>query len=240
MIEFLAATRSNDIRFFVHKRLFKAATGFIGGGPGGAIGGFLSKDQQKQSGRALKLATADRSNIDFRLKQISRGQNVRANVANLRGRGVAGEGRFGTALALLGDGGGCIVPGMRRDPRTGDCRFFLGDQSGRDDQPIGDAVMGRYGAAEVPGSRVIDRAICRRGMVLGDDGFCYNKSQIKNADRQWPRGRRPLLTGGDMRAISIAATAGRRLERTTKRLQKIGLMKKPASRRSIAAQHHAK
>ncbi len=100
--------------------------------------------------------------------------------------------------------------------------------------------MGRYGAALVPGSRIIDRAECIRGMVVGDDGLCYNKSQIKNSERMWPKGRRPLLTGGDMAAISKAARAAGRLERTTKRLQKIGLMKKPSrgpTRRQVAAHH---
>jgi len=104
--------------------------------------------------------------------------------------------------------------------------------------------MGRYGAGLVPGSIIIDRAVCLKGMVLGDDGLCYNRAQISNKQREWPRGRRPLLTGGDMRAISIAAAAGARLERTAKRLQKIGLMKKPnrgPTRRQIAAEiHHAK
>jgi len=125
--------------------------------------------------------------------------------------------------------GGC-PPLMKRDPVDGKCKFALGEQVGRDDTPPGDVVMGRYGAGEVPGNMVVNRAVCRPGMVVGDDGICYNRSQLKNSEREWPRGRRPLLTGGDMRAIATAARAGRRLERTTKRLQKIGMMKKPAAR----------
>jgi len=78
---------------------------------------------------------------------------------------------------------------------------------------------------------VIDRAVCLKGMQLGNDGICYNKSQISNKQRQWPAGRKPLLSGGDMRAISIAARAGRRLEGATKRLQRLGMMKKPTARR---------
>lgn len=96
----------------------------------------------------------------------------------------------------------------------------------------GEAVMGQHGAAVVPGSMIIDRAVCGRGMQLGDDGLCYNKSQISNKERMWPAGRKPLLTGGDMRAIGTAARAGRRLEGATKRLQRLGLMKKPAPRRN--------
>jgi len=92
---------------------------------------------------------------------------------------------------------------------------------------VGDAVMGRYGAALQPGSMMIDRAVCLRGMQLGNDGLCYNKSQITNKQRMWPAGRKPLLTGGDMSAISKAARAGRRLEGATKRLQRMGMMRKP-------------
>ncbi len=82
-----------------------------------------------------------------------------------------------------------------------------------------------------PGSRIVDRAVCLPGMVVAKDGLCYNRSQIKNSERMWPRGRRPLLTGGDMRAISIAARAASRMTRTAVRLQEIGLIKKPIARK---------
>jgi len=145
-----------------------------------------------------------------------------------------------------------IAPPARRiAPRSGPCDFPMEiapdgtcreptvDQFGRP-LGVGAAVMGRYGAAIEPGSKIIDRAICLRGMQLGDDGLCYNKSQITNKQRMWPAGRKPLLSGGDMRAISIAARAGRRLEGATKRLQRLGMMKKPASRRALPAHAHAK
>jgi len=95
----------------------------------------------------------------------------------------------------------------------------------------GEVIMGRHGAAMVPGSMIVDRAVCLKGMVVGDDGLCYNKSQIKNSERQWPRGRRPLLTGGEMRAISVAARASARITRTAVRLQDLGMIKKPVARR---------
>jgi len=96
---------------------------------------------------------------------------------------------------------------------------------------MGEATMGRYGAAMVPDMLAISRADCTfdgtvRGLILGDDGLCYNKSQLSNKERKWPRGRRPLLTGGEMRAISIAARAAGRVSRTTKRLADIGMLKK--------------
>ena len=105
---------------------------------------------------------------------------------------------------------------------------------------FGEAVMGQYGAALVPGSQIVDRATCPRGTQLGNDGLCYNKSQITNKQRMWPAGRKPLLTGGDMRAISTAARAGRRMELATKRLQKMGMMKKPTRRGGTPAGHRAR
>lgn len=134
-------------------------------------------------------------------------------------------------------GSDCLIPGMIRDEVTGKCKFALGQQVGRDDTPVGEAVMGRYGAALVPGNHVINRAVCLKGMVVGDDGLCYNKGQITNKQREWPRGRRPLLTGGDMRAISIAARAAGRLQRNQKRLEKIGLLKKPSRPRPRLPAH---
>jgi len=135
----------------------------------------------------------------------------------------------------------CLIPGQRKDPITGECKFFIGSVVGPDDPAtrvqVGNAVMGRYGAGYVPGSKLVDRAICLPGDVGGTDGICYPKKSLTNKERAWPAGRKPLLTGGDMRAISIAARAAARLERTQKRLQKIGLMKKP-SRRAPAARPH--
>jgi len=127
------------------------------------------------------------------------------------------------ALVRASDGH-CVAPG------SGHARKHGVGGNGVGSQPIGEPVLGLYGAGVVPGSMIIDRAVCRKGMQLADDGLCYNKSQISNKQRMWPAGRKPLLSGGDMRAISIAARAGRRLEGATKRLQRLGMMKKPASR----------
>jgi len=192
----------SDVRRFVHKRLLRGVTGLVTGGPLAGITSFIAPDTPQP--RRVQVGT---------------------------------EVKFRTA-PFAPKAAGC-PPLMKPHPVTGKCEFFFGTQPGPDDRPlrtgpglpIGDVVMGQFGAGEMPGSEIIDRAVCRRGMVLGSDSVCYNRSQIRNADRMWPRGRRPLLTGGDMRAISTAARAGKRLEGATKRLQKIGLMKKPASRR---------
>lgn len=129
-----------------------------------------------------------------------------------------------------GGGGGCIWP-SHRDEQTGKC--IVGTMAGRDVGPgeVGDAVMGRYGAAYFPGSMIIDRAVCLPGDVVGDDGLCYPRKSLKNSEREWPRGRRPLLTGGEMRAISIAARAAGRMTRTAQRLQELGMIQKPIVRK---------
>lgn len=102
-------------------------------------------------------------------------------------------------------------------------------------QMAGATVMGRYGPAYQGNSRLITRTTCLPGDLVGDDGLCYNRKSLTNKERMWPRGRQPLFTGGEMRAIMIASRAARKFERTQKRLQKIGMLKKPAPRARAAA-----
>jgi len=99
-------------------------------------------------------------------------------------------------------------------------------------RPIGAAVLGVYGAGFSPGVRQTAVSVCPGGTVLGKDGVCYDKKQLRNTERMHPKERKPLLTGGDLNAISRASRAAGRLERQTKRLQKLGMIKKPARRRS--------
>lgn len=139
---------------------------------------------------------------------------------------------FFNPAQLVAPAAGCLPP-ARLDPRTGECRVFAGAQTGVDDSPVGQAIMGKYGAAYLPGNMVIDRAVCLPGDVVGNDGLCYPRRSIRNSDREWPRGRRPLLTGGDMRAISIAHRAGARMTRAAGRLQDMGIIKKPIVRKQI-------
>jgi hypothetical protein len=94
----------------------------------------------------------------------------------------------------------------------------------------GEAVMGQFGAALQPMVRSQTVARCLRGMVLGVDGLCYNKRDLRKDERKWVPGRKPLLTGGDLNAISRAARAASRVKTTQKRLMKLGLLKRPAPR----------
>jgi len=220
--------RPNDQRGFIHKRLLGGIGGFLKGGPLGAAAGFVRKPRARPTlpvGRAPALPSES-------AKQLGRGAKFGGSEAFST---ALGRGARPRSLSAVGTEPDCNFP-KRFDPRTGTCRVFIGEESGRDRPreererartrevaPVGDAVMGRFGAGLEPGVEVIERSVCLTGMILGEDGLCYNKGQISNTQRMWPRGRRPLLTGGDMRAIGIAARAGRKVEATTKRLQGLGL-----------------
>lgn len=95
--------------------------------------------------------------------------------------------------------------------------------------------MGRFGAGFEPDVSAITTRRCGRGAVLGVDGICYNRRDLRNSERFWPRGRRPLLTGGDMRCISVASSAAKKLQKKQKQLQELGLLKPPARRARAAA-----
>jgi len=94
----------------------------------------------------------------------------------------------------------------------------------------GAVVMGRYGAGYVPDQDMVLTRDCLPGDVLGTDNICYPKSSLKNNERKYPRGTRPLGTPGEMAALRKAASFGRRMETTVKRMQKIGVLKKPSRR----------
>ena len=232
-----AGAPPNDVRFFVHKRIGRAFKGFVTSGfnPLAALGGFVAPSEAPRVRRPPPRTTVARPSASGAAgKELGR---------QLKGGGVQSALPFTRSVEprrVLGISLPCIFPFRMFE---GKCvPPFLGDRPGPDrprgadvvlgpSAPVGDAVMGRFGAALTPGSRIIDRAVCLPGMVVAVDGLCYNRSQIKNSERMWPRGRRPLLSGGDMRAISIAARAASRLTRTAQRLQEIGLIQKPIVRK---------
>jgi len=210
--------RPGDERAFIHKKLLRIAskvTSFIPGPAGAIVSGITGRLAGGGGHRAPARTLAPRT------------QTARVTVTSQQQKAAGAAFKLGDGVG----GNGC-APGFREDFQTGQCEPGGG-------QGTGEAVLGNYGAGEVPGSMMVDRAVCRRGMVLANDGVCYNKSQIRNNQREWPAGRKPLLSGGDMRAISVAARAGRRLEGATKRLQRLGMMKK-ATRRAPARHQHAK
>lgn len=237
--------RPGDERGFLHKKLLglvSKVSGFIPGPAGAIVSGFTGRlarrtlprtttarpsvlgEQGKQLGRDLKFGGTDLSIPRLTSPPLSR------------------------AAAGTGAPAGCILP-WRWSRIQQRCAIFVGKDVGpngdggdgvRPRGPVGDAVMGQFGAALEPGVMQIERSVCLAGMQLAKDGLCYNKGAITNSQRMWPRGRRPLLTGGDMRAISIAARAGAKLDRTTKRLRSLGMMKALPRPRGGKAHAHAK
>jgi len=220
--------RPGDRRNFVHKRLIGAV--------GGAIGGLLS------GGNPITGAIGG----------FARGGSGPAP-STVPGRQITST--VGETLGIVFPQGGGCPPGFFRD-RSGNCvelktrptggviggiqRILPGGETGF--QEFGAAVMGQFGAALEPGVRTTNTRVCPRGTVLGVDGFCYNHRDIKNSERAWPRGRRPLLTGGDMRCISVAASAARKLAAKQKQLQTLGMLPKPAAsrkRKALPSGHHA-
>lgn len=218
-------SRPGDRRNFVHKRIFGAIGGALGGlargGPLGAIGGALG-GFAGGGGRATNGAV-----FDPIARGIARGQQGFAPTTITKS--LACPPGFKKVL------GQCLEINLPfAGPPGAGIQF-------RPQQDFGEAVMGQYGAALEPGIRESDVRVCPRGTVLGTDGLCYNRRDIRNSERMWPRGRRPLLTGGDMRCISIAAAAAKKIEKKTKQLQSMGMLKKPSSRRqkALPAGHHA-
>ena len=214
--------RPGDVRNFVHKKIFGGITGAIGGffrgGPIGALGGAIQGVER--AGRQGPPSVIPQTTV------------------------FPGSQGFAKPCAtgfFLNSQGQCVPLVTRQSP--GAKGFFertipFGETGF---QEFGEAVMGQFGAALEPGFRDTSTAVCPRGTVLAVDGLCYNKRDIKNSERKWPRGRKPLLTGGEMRCISIAAGAAKRLERKTKQLQSLGMLKKPSTsrRRALPSGHHA-
>ena len=255
----LEGGKPGDERGFVHKRILGGIKGFVAGGfnPLAGVKGFLTPPPRSRrpppmllppvstqpalsfkfpesAAAPLGLATGiTRTAREFKQCMAAAGGNILLCLAE-QARMLEAQGKNG------GVGGGAAVcdPPLVRNPATGNC-IFPGSPRGAAVFG-GEAIMGQYGAGMVAGSQIVDRATCGRGMQLGNDGVCYNKSQISNKQRMWPAGRKPLLSGGDVRAISIAARAGRRMELATKRLQKMGMMKKPTRRGGVPAGHRAK
>jgi len=244
--------RPNDQRNFVHKRLFRAAKGFVTSGfnPLAAVSGFLGPGggRVSQSGRDASMArfpqVPTRDLVPIRetaRRPESRTLTARPTEFSAAEKEFGRKAKFEGGTPILSAAGQrtpCDFP-MVRDS-AGRCRTPTSGELGGEQFGVGAAVMGRYGAALEPGSKIIDRAVCLPGMQLGNDGLCYNKRQISNKQRMWPKGRKPLLTGGEMNAISTAARAGRRLESAAGRLQDMGIIKKPivrARRRKKSGAH---
>lgn len=234
--------KPGDERGFVHKRIGGAIGGFIGGGPAGAIGGFFGGGGNGRRGPPpLPTGMGGLSQNDFLRFNI--GKLSWEALARIMGIGVQQVQDLARVLGLTDPlsaaGNGCqqttpCLPGTFWDPVTCFCHAPGSPAGG-----IGEAVLGRYGAALEPSFQTINKMVCLPGMVLGKPeanglSFCYNKGAISNKERLWPKGRAPLLTGGEMAAIAKASSAVKKFQRTGARFRTLGLLKTPAPRKAKA------
>ncbi len=224
-----------DGRGVVHKRIFGGIKGFLKGGPIGAVGGFLTPTARP----ALPPDPFIAARLAARQAQTTGAFDEAGFRAQFFGRTAAPAvpGRCPEGFIRIG-------PVCARSPFVpagppAAANGFLAPQTvftnGQAPGPVGDAVMGRFGAGFQPEMFSSTTRRCGRGAVLGLDGICYNRRDLRNSERFWPRGRRPLLTGGEMRCINVASSAAKKLQRKQKQLQELGLLKPPA-RRAKAAQ----
>ena len=219
-------TRPNDVRGFIHKKIFGglkgAIGGFLGGGPLGALGGaakgFAGARERSLVQRAIPFTAlgAQAPAIPVRVSDTE-GRCPSGFVMTTNDCMPASQFRNGKFLGFQGDPNApSVVPDL---PPGASRQFFEGQ-----------ATMGRFGAALEPTRVQGVTRVCPRGAVLAVDGLCYNRRDIKNSERWWPRGRRPLLTGGEMRCITVAARAATKLKAKQKQLEQLGLLKKPSRR----------
>jgi len=221
----------HEQRNFVHRRIGGAISGFAQGGLSGAIGGFAGGGPGRRGlgGRRGRLMRAE-----------AMGDPLRGTFQDIQSRFGFTEAQ---TTSFIESGG--QVPGFQADcpagwgiGPSGQCEPLVGGVGGAIQRFLPGGATG-FGGVGQPGEMTVVRRVCQRRHVLGADGMCYPKNSISNRDRWWPAPRKPLLTGGDLNAIAKAARAARRIQTTTKRLQKIGMLPKPkSSRRPMKAPSH--
>ena len=187
--------------------------GRIGGALKGAVGGFVT------GGPAGALGGAA-------LGAISSGGSRRPTVGS---QVMAGAGTG--AMQLVSSGSSQCPQGSRGIPPF--CIDLYPGGSGS-----GSGVLVSQGESRRTSTMIGQSAVtpfiknvtvhrCSKGSVLGVDGLCYDKRTLRKDQRMWVPARKPLLTGGDLNAIAKAARAARRVKVQQKRLESLGLLKRP-------------
>jgi len=184
--------------------------GRIGGAIKGAVGGFVT------GGPAGALGGAA-------LGAISSGGARRPTVGSQVMRGV------GTAsMALVPQGcppGSSGIPPFCIDLVPGGGGSGSGILVGQGEPRRTPAMIGA--SAVTPFIKNVQVHRCSRGSVLGIDGLCYDKRTLRKDQRKWVPPRKPLMTGGDLNAIAKAARAANRMKGAQRRLERLGLLKRP-------------
>lgn len=194
---------------FVHGKIGSWVGSTIADLVGGGGGSRLTDEARKMAAAVAKTYAAGPPATSKRPRSSSCWQ-----FTGTRWGWVCEAGETGTTLTQGPGTAGCTWP-QRLDPRTGQCKIFVGTQSGPNgaNGPVGEmgqAVAGAFGMpAIVPIAESRRHLSCPPGMVLGDDELCYPKAVLRRDSkfRKWRPGRRPVLTGGDLQAISKARRA---------------------------------
>ncbi len=241
-----------DIRGFVHKRIFGGIKGFIGGGPLGALKGFVAPPQPSFDPTGFRRISAPPMQFGgtvalpgcppgfFRAGGGPCQKHAPVEFARQTGLAAKEAGCPAGFVVILGKCVPTSLPSFVSDPLATltSPQVPVAAANGRGAvQDMGQARMGRFGAGFEPEVLSSTTRRCGRGAVLAVDGLCYNRRDIRNSERWWPRGRRPLLTGGDMRCISVASSAAKKLQRKQKQLQELGLLRPPARRGGRRVEH---
>jgi len=221
--------RPSDSRGFIHKRIIGGISGAFSGGLGGALGGFF-RPGGGGGGVTLPFRTPaqtarDRAMQDPRfLTPAATAVDVLGHIAHGHIPGTA-EGHPFHARFTGGGAGGCQPPLVA--DIDGECRF----PGSPADISVGGTMIGpKYGrGGYLPVDEPQVRRVCDRGDVLGDDGYCYDS--LKNKERMWPKGRAPLLTGGERNAITRSKRAAGKVGRTVETLIDLGMLQKKAAPR---------
>ncbi len=219
-------TRPGDQRAFLHKKIFGGISKIAGvaanlGIPGAGFARDITRGLSG-AGAPRSRGLGRRAGAPPPIQVIPQTFAPTISPTTFPGRPFGGE------AGGNGTGAGPCRPGTVPDPQGRG--FCISPRSPFGAQELGgDVIAGQYGAGYVATSRIVDVAVCRRGTVLGKDGICY--ANLANKNRLYPRGRRPLLTGGDMKAISRARTAGNRLANAKQDLLAIGMLKAAGPRK---------
>lgn len=232
-LEHLDPTAPVGALSFVHKRIGGAIKGFVasGGNPIAAVGGFVQGGGRPGPSPQLQAAALP-NKWPFTATVAELQGSIAANTAGapaaraeLMRRGVMPGG--GSALVGGGghSGGGCRPPSFRVGTQCVDPtaalpggRPFVSPAGGVTvGGPPMTPVLGFYGVAVQPAAMTVTRHRCPPGFVLGKDNLCYD--HLPKSKRKWNPGRKPLLTGGELNAISTAERAAKKLQRQRKKLK---------------------
>jgi len=199
---------------FFHRKIFNFGRKFLPGPIGAGVDLFFPTDQGgggARPGQGRKSVAADAAffaRTDDDIRKSFKACQGKAGWTCDRIRDQYNR-RFGQSLAGCPDGSAppCAVTTMTTtDDITSPAEF---DMSGWQ------AVQGAFGMPAIaPRVRQARRFMCPPGMVLSRGNLCYPREVLRRNSRwrKWRPGMKPILSGGDRKAITkakSAITAGR-------------------------------